>query len=75
MPPYAGECEVASDLPLRGSNPVRMYSIRFLDWQEKSNKQVNEISCAAEQALANFKAWRIMHTDYRRPPATFRGTT
>jgi hypothetical protein len=74
VPPYAGECEVASDLPLRGSNPVRMHSIRFLDWQEKFNKQVNKISCAAEQAIANFKAWRIMHTDYRRPPATFRET-
>jgi hypothetical protein len=43
-----------------------MRSLRFLDWQEKFNKQVNKISCAAEQAIANFKAWRIMHTDYLR---------
>ena len=24
-----------------------------------------------EQVIANFKTWRIMHTDYRRPLATF----
>ena len=24
-----------------------------------------------EQVIANFKAWRIMHTDYRRPLDTF----
>lgn len=53
---------------------MRMHSIRFLDWREKFNKQVNKISCAAEPAIANFKAWRIMHIDYRRPPATFRET-
>jgi len=24
-----------------------------------------------EQVIANFKAWRIMHTGYRRPRAAF----
>jgi hypothetical protein len=24
-----------------------------------------------EQVIANFKTWRIMHTDYRRPIDTF----
>ena len=24
-----------------------------------------------EQVIANFKTWRIMHTDYRRPLETF----
>ena len=27
-----------------------------------------------EQIIANFKTWRIMHTDYRRPIATFATT-
>ncbi|PZS34514.1 MAG: transposase, partial [Pseudonocardiales bacterium] len=27
-----------------------------------------------EQTIANFKTWRIMHTDYRRPLATFATT-
>jgi DDE superfamily endonuclease len=27
-----------------------------------------------EQIIANFKTWRIMRTDYRRPPATFTTT-
>jgi hypothetical protein len=27
-----------------------------------------------EQVIANFKTWRIMHTDYRRPIETFTAT-
>ena len=27
-----------------------------------------------EQVIANFKTWRIMHADYRRPIATFDAT-
>ena len=27
-----------------------------------------------EQVIANFKTWRIMHTDYRRPIKTFAAT-
>ena len=32
---------------------------------------VNKIRYVIEQVIANFKTWRIMHTDYRRPLATF----
>jgi DDE superfamily endonuclease len=38
-----------------------------LDWQKESNKQINKIRYVIEQIIANFKAGRIMHTDYRRP--------
>ena len=41
------------------------------DWQKEFNKQVNKIRYVIEQVIANFKTWRIMHTDYRRPLATF----
>jgi hypothetical protein len=27
-----------------------------------------------ERVIAHFKTWRIMHTDYRRPPNTFATT-
>ncbi len=32
---------------------------------------MNKIRWVIEQAIANFKTWRIMHTDYRRPIETF----
>jgi hypothetical protein len=43
----------------------------LLDWQKEFNKQVNKIRYVIERVIANFKTWRIMHTDYRRPLATF----
>jgi hypothetical protein len=43
----------------------------LLDWQKEFNTQVNEIRWVIEQVIANFKTWRIMHTDYRRPVETF----
>jgi DDE superfamily endonuclease/Helix-turn-helix of DDE superfamily endonuclease len=43
----------------------------LLDWQKDFNTQVNKIRYVIEQVIANFKTWRIMHTDYRRPLATF----
>jgi hypothetical protein len=43
-------------------------------WQKKFNSQVNKIRYVIERAIANFKTWRIMHTDYRRPLATFHET-
>ena len=43
----------------------------LLDWQKEFNKQVNKIRYVIEQVIANFKTWRITHTDYRRPLATF----
>jgi hypothetical protein len=37
----------------------------------RMRKQINKIRYVIEQVIANFKTWRIMHTDYRRPLATF----
>jgi DDE superfamily endonuclease len=46
----------------------------LLDWQKEFNTQVNKFRYVIEQAIANFKTWRIMHTDYRRPIKTFSTT-
>jgi hypothetical protein len=55
--------------------PIRKPAYRkLLDWEKESNRQVNKIRYVIEQAIANFKTWRIMHTDYRRPLATFTTT-
>jgi hypothetical protein len=46
----------------------------LLDWEKEFNKQINKIRYVIEQVIANFKTWRIMHTDYRRPLNTFQQT-
>lgn len=46
----------------------------LLDWEKQFNKQINKIRYVIEQVIANFKTWRIMHTDYRRPLDTFAQT-
>lgn len=46
----------------------------LLDWEKEFNKQVNKIRATIERVIANFKTWRIMHTDYRRPIGTFSTT-
>ena len=46
----------------------------LLDWEKEFNTQINKIRYVIEQIVANFKTWRIMHTDYRRPLATFATT-
>ena len=46
----------------------------LLDWQKEFNTLGNKIRRVIEQVIANFKAWRIMHTDYRRPVETFNVT-
>jgi len=52
--------------------PIRKPASRnLLDWEKEFNTQVNKIRYVIEQVIANFKTWRIMHTDYRRPLATF----
>lgn len=52
--------------------PLRKpYRTEFEDWQKAYNKSIAQIRYVVEQAIANFKAWRIMHTDYRRPLQTF----
>jgi YD repeat-containing protein len=44
---------------------------RLLDWQKEFNKTVNRYRYVIERAIANFKTWRCMHTDYRRPLRTY----
>ncbi len=52
--------------------PVKKPAHRdLLDREREFNRQVNKIRYVIEQVIANFKTWRIMHTDYRRPLATF----
>ena len=46
----------------------------LLDWEKEFNTQVNKVRWVVEQAVANFKTWRILHTDYRRPISTFAST-
>lgn len=55
--------------------PIRKPPNReLLDWEREFNTAVNKIRYVIEQVIANFKTWRIMHTDYRRPLHTFRQT-
>jgi hypothetical protein len=55
--------------------PIRKPAFRdLLPWEKEFNTQVNKIRYMIEQVIANFKTWRIMHTDYRRPLATFAET-
>ncbi len=46
----------------------------LVDWEKGYNTAINQVRHFIEQVIANFKTWRIMHTDYRRPLSTF-GTT
>jgi hypothetical protein len=46
----------------------------LLDWEKTFNTAINKIRYVIEQVIANFKTWRILHTDYRRPLATFATT-
>ena len=55
--------------------PVKKPAHRdLLDWEKEFNTQINKIRWVIEQTIANFKTWRIMHTDYRRPLDTFATT-
>jgi hypothetical protein len=55
--------------------PIRKPAHRdLLDWEKELSAAVNKIRYVIEQVIANFKTWRIMHTDYRRPLATFTTT-
>ena len=46
----------------------------LLEWEKEFNTAVNKIRYLIEQTIANLKTWRILHTDYRRPLATFTTT-
>jgi DDE superfamily endonuclease/Helix-turn-helix of DDE superfamily endonuclease len=55
--------------------PIKKPTYRdLLDWEKTFNTQINKIRYVIEQIIANFKTWRIMHTDYRRPLDTFSTT-
>lgn len=55
--------------------PVKKPACReLLDWEKEFNTQINKIRYVIEQVIANFKTWRIIHTDYRRPLGTFQET-
>jgi hypothetical protein len=45
-----------------------------LDWEKEFNRGVNKIRYMIERTIANFKTWRILHTDDRRPLSTFTET-
>lgn len=44
----------------------------LLDWHRRFNADLNRIRYVVERAIAHFKTWRSMHTDYRRPLRTYR---
>jgi DDE superfamily endonuclease len=55
--------------------PIRKPACRdVLDWEKEFNTAVNRIRYLIERTIANLKTWRILHTDYRRPLATFTET-
>lgn len=41
------------------------------EWHKEFNKTVNQYRYVVERAIGNFKTWRCMHTDYRRPLRTY----
>jgi len=44
-----------------------------LDWQKQFNTAINKLRYVIERAIANFKTWRCMFTDYRRPLHAYEG--
>ena len=47
---------------------------KLAEWQKTYNTEINKIRWVIEQVIANFKTWRILHTDYRRPLKSFAET-
>jgi DDE superfamily endonuclease len=43
----------------------------LLDWHQEFNASINKIRYVIEREITNFKTWRCMHTDYRRPERTY----
>lgn len=55
--------------------PIKKPACReLLDWEKDFNTALNKIRYIIERSIANLKTWRILHTDYRRPLATFKQT-
>ena len=43
----------------------------LLDWQKNFNTVINKVRAVIEQVVSHLKNWRVLHTDYRRPLASF----
>jgi hypothetical protein len=43
----------------------------LVEWQKEFNTAINKIRYVIERTIANFKTWRSMHHDYRRPLHTY----
>jgi hypothetical protein len=75
IPGRTGASVFCGDAGFIGSGlitPVRKPRYEEFDpWQKEYNKSIAKVRWVVEQAIANFKAWRIAHTDYRRPIETF----
>ena len=55
--------------------PIKKPAHRDLLESEKDyNTEINKVRYVIEQVIGNFKTWRILHTDYRRPLRTFKET-
>jgi hypothetical protein len=58
-----------------GTGPVTPFrkppGSELVDWQKEFNTAINKIRYVIERAIANFKTWRCMFTDYRRPLHTY----
>ncbi|WP_308187941.1 transposase family protein [Pseudonocardia sp. ICBG1142] len=46
----------------------------LLDWQKTFNKSLNHTRATIERVIAHIKTWKVLHTDYRQPYATFKTT-
>ena len=44
------------------------------DSDRRNNTTINRVRYLIERVIANLKAWRVLHTDYRRPYNTFETT-
>jgi transposase len=52
--------------------PIKKPQYRdLLEWEKKFNADVSALRAPVERAIAHIKSWRILHTDYRRPLATY----
>jgi hypothetical protein len=78
LPGQSGTSVFCGDAGFIGSGiitPVRKpRRAEFEPWEKEYNKSIAKIRWVVEQAIANFKTWRIVHTDYRRPIETFSET-
>lgn len=67
-----------ADKGFQGSGMItpikRKPGTKLTDQEKEHNKTINQHRYIIEQAIAHLKTWRILHTDYRRPPTTFPDT-